>query len=114
SAAELHTAMDQINLIQPRNKLDTDFLIKQPLEKIVTYIGEKHETTPFLREYANTLSEQINIAASKGLDWGICHGDMHGNNNAFQDGDTFTHYDFEWAAEGWRAYDMAQVRGRKG
>ncbi|MBB3127016.1 Ser/Thr protein kinase RdoA (MazF antagonist) [Paenibacillus rhizosphaerae] len=113
SAAELHTAMDRITLNQSRYALDTNFLISQPLNRIVKYIGEKHSATSFLREYGNALIERINTVTSHGLDWGICHGDMHGNNNAFQEGDSFTHYDFEWSAKGWRAYDLAQVRGRK-
>lgn len=113
SAAELHAAMDKVTLNLPRYDLDTNFLIRQPLDRIVNYIGEKHSATPFLREYTNALIERINIASTQGLDWGICHGDMHGNNNAFQEGDNFTHYDFEWSAKGWRAYDLAQVRGRK-
>ncbi|GGG14021.1 hypothetical protein GCM10010912_68050 [Paenibacillus albidus] len=113
SAAELHAAMDKITLTNPRYNLDTNFLISQPLDRIVNHIGEEHNETPFLREYSNALIERINIVSSQGLDWGICHGDMHGNNNAFQEGDSFTHYDFEWSAKGWRAYDLAQVRGRK-
>ncbi|GGE02937.1 phosphotransferase [Paenibacillus nasutitermitis] len=113
SAAELHAALDQVTLNQPRYNLDTNFLIDQPLDRIVNYIGEKNDATPFLREFANTLKERIAIAIKQGLDWGLCHGDMHGNNNAFQEGDHFTHYDFEWSAKGWRAYDLAQVRFRK-
>jgi len=113
SAAELHAAMDTIEFEQSRYQLDTSFLISQPLERIVNYIGEQHQATSFLKEYAHSLVEQMNAATSQGLDWGICHGDMHGNNNAFQIGDSFIHYDFEWAAKGWRAYDLAQVRGRK-
>lgn len=113
SAAELHAAMDKITVNQPRYNLDTNFLISQPLNRIVKYIGDNHSVTPFLHEFSNALIERINSVTSYGLDWGICHGDMHGNNNAFQEGDSFTHYDFEWSAKGWRAYDLAQVRGRK-
>lgn len=113
SAAELHAAMDKISLDLPRSNLDTNALISQPLDRIVNYIGEEHSATPFLREFSNALTERINNVASQGLDWGICHGDLHGNNNAFQEGDIFTHYDFEWSAKGWRAYDLAQVRNRK-
>jgi len=113
SAAELHSAMDQVILNQHRYDLDTNFLINQPLERIVNYIGEKNQAAPFLNQFANALNERIVAAAKLGLDWGLCHGDMHGNNNAFQEGNHFTHYDFEWLAKGWRAYDLAQVRGRK-
>lgn len=113
SAAELHSAMDQVILNQPRYDLDTRFLIDQPLERILNYIGEKHEVAPFLHQFASTLKERIIAAAEQGLDWGICHGDMHGNNNALEKNTHFTHLDFEWSAKGWRAYDLAQVRARK-
>ncbi|MFC6333333.1 phosphotransferase [Paenibacillus septentrionalis] len=113
SAAELHTALDTITLDHPRYQLDTDFLIRQPLDLIMNYIGEQHSAASFLREYTSALIERIDVVTKQGLDWGICHGDMHGNNNAFQEGDSFTHYDFEFSAKGWRAYDLAQVRNRK-
>ncbi|NUU78145.1 phosphotransferase [Paenibacillus xylanilyticus] len=112
SAAELHKAMDQVVLEQPRYELNTPFLIDQPLERIVAYIGESHEAVPFLHTFTQELKKRI-TASSDGLEWGLCHGDMHGNNNAFQQENSFTHYDFEWAANGWRAYDLAQVKARK-
>ncbi|RIX48760.1 aminoglycoside phosphotransferase [Paenibacillus nanensis] len=114
SAAELHSAMDRVQTRSiNRFTLDTSFLIDQPAAKIIEYIGAGHCAAPFLRQFAETLKERIAAAAAKGLDWGLCHGDMHGNNNAFQRDNGFIHYDFEWAAPGWRAYDLAQVRIRK-
>lgn len=113
SAAELHKAMDQVVLEQPRYELDTKFLIDEPLERIINYIGEKNEASSFLHTFAKELKERISVASKLGLDNGLCHGDMHGNNNAFQQGSQFIHYDFEWAANGWRAYDLAQVKARK-
>jgi len=114
SAAALHVAMDQVVVDQPhRYQLGTEFLINQPLDRIVQYIGEKHEAVPFLSEYAAELKARIHDAAGRGLDWGLCHGDMHGNNNVFQIGHHFIHYDFEFTAKGWRAYDLAQVKARK-
>ncbi|NEU61898.1 phosphotransferase [Paenibacillus sp. ALJ109b] len=113
SAAELHKAMDQVVLEQPRYELDTKFLIDEPLERIINYIGEKNEASSFLHTFARALKERISVASKLGLDNGLCHGDMHGNNNAFQQGNQFIHYDFEWAANGWRAYDLAQVKARK-
>ncbi|WP_408894039.1 phosphotransferase [Paenibacillus taichungensis] len=113
SAAELHKAMNQVVLEQPRYELDTKFLIDEPLERIINYIGEKNEASSFLHTFARELKERIGVASKLGLDKGLCHGDMHGNNNAFQQGNQFSHYDFEWAAKGWRAYDLAQVKARK-
>ena len=114
SAAELHAAMDHIVADQAfRPDLDTHVLLDQSLDRIVHYLGDKHEAVSFLSEYATALKTRIQDAAQQGLDWGLCHGDMHGNNNVFQIGDQFIHYDFEFTAKGWRAYDLAQVKVRK-
>ncbi|WP_337034174.1 phosphotransferase [Paenibacillus illinoisensis] len=112
SAAELHKAMDQVVVEQPRYELDTRFLIDQPLARILAYIGETHEAASFLYAFTQELKKRITVSANS-LEWGLCHGDMHGNNNAFQQGGSFTHYDLEWTAKGWRAYDLAQVKARK-
>ncbi|MBT2287318.1 phosphotransferase [Paenibacillus polymyxa] len=113
SAAELHKALDQVNVELPRYELDLKFLIDAPLERIIHYIGENNEAAAFLHTFATTLKERIVAASKHGFDFGLCHGDMHGNNNAFQQEHQFIHYDFEWAAKGWRAYDLAQVKVRK-
>lgn len=109
SAAELHLALDRVEMKLPRYALDTRFLVDEPLERIVKHVGAEHEAVPFLRQCAAALKERIRLATEQGLDWGLCHGDMHGNNNAYRDGGRFAHFDFEWAAPGWRAYDLAQV-----
>ncbi|MEK3706334.1 phosphotransferase [Paenibacillus sp. FSL R7-0198] len=113
SAAELHKAMDQVNVELPRYELDLKFLIDEPLKRIIHYIGENNEAAAFLYTFATTLKERIVAASRQDLDFGLCHGDMHGNNNAFQQEHQFIHYDFEWAAKSWRAYDLAQVKVRK-
>jgi Putative homoserine kinase type II (protein kinase fold) len=105
--------MDQVQLELPGRELDAEFLIGRPLEQILRYIGTDHEASAFLRNYADALREKVAAVAAVGLDWGICHGDMHGNNNAVETDLRFTHFDFEWSAPGWRAYDLAQVRIRK-
>ncbi|MEO2215293.1 phosphotransferase [Paenibacillus amylolyticus] len=113
SAAELHEAMDQVNMELPRYELDLKLLIDEPLERIIHYIGENNEASAFLHTFATTLKERIGATSRQDLDFGLCHGDMHGNNNAFQQEHQFIHYDFEWAAKSWRAYDLAQVKVRK-
>lgn len=113
SAAELHLALDRIQLELPRRALDAEFLIGDSLQRIIGYIGEEHQAADFLRRYADVLRNKVAASVAAALDWGICHGDMHGNNNAVEKDRRFTHFDFEWAAPGWRAYDLAQVRIRK-
>lgn len=109
SAAELHLALDNIYFDLPRYDIDTDFLVDQSMRRIVNYIGEGHEQANFLQQFAHSLKESIMTRHKQGLDWGLCHGDMHGNNNAQYDNGVFSHIDFEWSAKGWRSYDLAQV-----
>ncbi len=87
-------------------------LLRRPLRGILALIGEDHAEAAFLRRYAQELERAIE-AIAPGLDFGLCHGDMHGNNNALRLGERFTHFDFEFAAPGWRAWDLAQVKNRK-
>jgi Ser/Thr protein kinase RdoA (MazF antagonist) len=109
SAAELHLAMDQMEMNLPRNELNLEQLLDKSLQRILQYIGEEHPHAAFLKEYVEMITSRINAKVGQGLDWGLCHGDMHGNNNVHQDGELFSHYDFEWSSYGWRSYDLAQV-----
>jgi len=99
--------------LPPRAPADAEVLLRAPLRMILAQIGEDHPKAPFLRRYAQGLEAAASEAVSGGLDFGLCHGDMHGNNNALRQGDLFTHFDFEFAAPGWRAWDLAQVKNRK-
>lgn len=99
--------------LPPRATADAEVLLRAPLRMILAQIGEDHPEAPFLRRYAQGLEAAASEAVSGGLDFGLCHGDMHGNNNALRQGDLFTHFDFEFAAPGWRAWDLAQVKNRK-
>ncbi len=99
--------------LPPRAPADAEFLLRAPLRMTLAHIGENHPQAPFLRRYALGLEQAVAEAASRGLDFGLCHGDMHGNNNALGKGDCFTHFDFEFAAPGWRAWDLAQFKNRK-
>ncbi|OWA34963.1 hypothetical protein B9G55_14585 [Saccharibacillus sp. O16] len=96
-----------------RAAVGAEALLRQPLQVILAFIGEDHAEAAFLRRYAQELEAAMEYAASTGLDFGLCHGDMHGNNNAVRSGEQFTHFDFEFAAPGWRAWDLAQVKNRK-
>lgn len=109
SAAKLHLAMDQIEIRQPKQELNIEFLIRQSVERIINYMGKDHSQAEFLADFANKLSEIIERRNEQGLDWGICHGDLHGNNNVQFNEGILTHIDFEWSSKGWRSYDLAQV-----
>lgn len=106
-------AAEPAALLPYRAPVGAETLLRQPLQDILALIGEDHAEAAFLRRYAQELETAMEAAALTGLDFGICHGDLHGNNNALRSGDLFTHFDFEFAAPGWRAWDLAQVKNRK-
>ncbi|WP_179218666.1 phosphotransferase enzyme family protein [Saccharibacillus sp. O23] len=113
AARENRSAADAAAPLPYRAPVGAETLLRRPLQGILALIGEDHAEAAFLRRYARELETAMEAAASTGLDFGICHGDMHGNNNALRTGERFTHFDFEFAAPGWRAWDLAQVKNRK-
>jgi len=64
--------------------------------------------TVHMREFAAKVRHRIE-AVQPQLNFGFCHGDLHGGNAAF-DGDTITMFDFDCCGVGWRAYDIAVYR----
>lgn len=65
----------------------------------------------FELKLAAELKNRISELEIKGLDWGVCHGDLHGNTNAaFAKDGKLTHYDFDLCGYGWTAYDIAEFR----
>jgi Ser/Thr protein kinase RdoA (MazF antagonist) len=45
-----------------------------------------------------------------GLEWGICHGDVHAGNAFIASPETVTLFDFDACGPGWHAYDLATMR----
>lgn len=60
----------------------------------------------YLRHFGEWLAQSIQDFAAKGLDWGICHGDVTFDNfHLTKDGETVW-YDFDSGGFGWRAIDL--------
>ncbi|WP_441958078.1 phosphotransferase enzyme family protein [Paenibacillus sp. TAF43_2] len=111
SVAQIHQAADDFTSEHTRGELDLEHLIDNPLRIIKQHMENRQEDYQFLNELVMRLKDQLNIHLEAGLDFGICHGDLHGNTNvAFTENGTLTHYDFDICGYGWRAYDIAEFR----
>lgn len=108
AAAALHAASDDFVSSHPRFKIDLSHLIDQPLTTIPSFLAQRTADQDYLRELAAKVRGKIESLQAE-LDFGFCHGDLHGSNAAFQD-DRVTMFDFDCCGVGWRAYDVAVFR----
>lgn len=106
SVAEIHNATDDFHSIYQRFCLDLGFLLDRPLAHIQPLLTHRPADWQYLLNLAARMRQRIEALASAGLEWGFCHGDTLGS-NAFLDGDTIIHFDFDDCGFGWRAYDLA-------
>ncbi|OME02955.1 hypothetical protein BSK54_08800 [Paenibacillus odorifer] len=114
--AKMHLAMDDFECGQQRFTLNLDHLLKEPLQSIRKHLSHRQEDIDYLESLSEVLANSIAEISSE-LDWGACHGDLHGANVHFYE-DTLTHFDFDCGGFGWRAYDVSvflwsRVRGKE-
>jgi Ser/Thr protein kinase RdoA (MazF antagonist) len=102
--AAIHTAADDFASSQQRFCLDVEYLIDDSLGAIEPFMAHRQSDWEELVGLAGALRERL-LAATDGLDWGPCHGDFCAG-NLHLDGTSVTAFDFDFAASGWRAYDM--------
>lgn len=111
SVAQIHKVTDNFRSEHIRGNLNLEHLIEKPLNIIKLHMEHRQEDYNFIYELILGLKEQLVMKIEEGLDWGVCHGDLHGNTNvAFTDNGKLTHYDFDISGYGWRSYDIAEFR----
>ncbi|MBB3110177.1 Ser/Thr protein kinase RdoA (MazF antagonist) [Paenibacillus phyllosphaerae] len=114
--ANMHLAMDDFRSTQARFEIDAVHLLDEPLRKIRPFLSHRPDDFEYLTTLAAQLLGRIEQVASE-LDWGCCHGDLHGWNVHF-DGNQPTQFDFDCGGLGWRSYDVSvflwsKVSGKK-
>lgn len=108
AVANLHTAMDTFQSPWSRFHLDLDHLLDQPLRRIQPF-AEDLGLWSFYTELADRLRARVQ-AVAPALEWGLCHGDLHGHNVHKNEEGRLTFFDFDCGGPGWRAYDLAVYR----
>lgn len=111
SVGKIHKVTDTFKSEHVKGNLDVEHLIENPLNIIRLHMNHRQKDFNFLYDMAMRLKEKLIRHLEEGLEWGVCHGDLHGNTNvAFTDDGKLTHYDFDICGYGWRAYDIAEFR----
>ncbi|MDX8364693.1 phosphotransferase [Cytobacillus sp. IB215665] len=111
SVAELHMKSEKFTTTEKRFELNLTYLIDNPLKIIKNSMLHRIEDYTFIEEISSKLKASVQELEGNGLDWGICHGDLHGNTNiSFKEDFSYTHYDFDLCGYGWRSYDIAEFR----
>lgn len=111
AVANIHLQSEGFTSDNARQKFDLDFLIDQSLNIIQDGMEHRRDDFEIIREVGKMLHQALLNNPINQLDWGICHGDLHGNTNvSFTEDLVMTHYDFDLCGYGWRAYDIAEFR----
>jgi len=109
AVGNLHNKSAGFRTMHERPSLDLSYLIEKPLEIIKPFMEHRPNDYEYIYNLGSLLSKRVKELHQQGLDWGICHGDLHGENAHLKD-NIFTHYDFDISGYGWRAYDLAVFR----
>lgn len=114
-AATFHTGSDDFASRHDRFTLDSGNLIDTPLAAIRPFLSHRPDDWNYLQGLAAELRKRVDEAASAGLDWGVCHGDLGGRSICVTDNQVPGVIDLDASGLGWRAHDLAAVHWyRKG
>ena len=107
--AKLHDAGAGVPLKCARPAMDRAYLLEEPLSRIRTRLIDRPDLLTKLAALEARVSTRLGEAERDCLDWGFCHGDVWLNNARF-DGNRLVLFDFDFAAPGWRIFDLASYR----
>jgi len=113
TVAGLHNALDGFSSPYARFKLDLGHLLHEPLRLIEPLYRERPaEEWDYLTGLAGKLETNLLDLEQRGLERGVCHGDLHLGNIHFKpENGLTTLLDFDCAGvAGWRAYELAVFR----
>lgn len=99
AAAAIHAAADEFTSTLPRAPRTVQTEVRQHLARLRPLLEDVDRWDDAVAA-ANTVER----ALSRGLERGICHVDLT-LDNVHVDGDTITVFDFDYAAEHWRAWE---------
>ena len=108
--ARFHLLSDEFTSSADRGPLDESFLLEEPLRRLHTVPGLDPTAVAALDGLGASLAARIRDLVLPAGGWGPLHGDIWWGNALFR-GPMPTLLDFEYCGPGWRAYDVASMRG---
>lgn len=109
SVAQLHHASRGFQSKHQRTHLDLQWLLEASVTSIREFISHQPDALKLIEQVADKTRVAVKAVPEDSLDFGICHGDLHGGNMHTHDGQ-ITHFDFEECAFGYRVYDLATFK----
>lgn len=104
--ALLHIHSEDFSSKHLRFQLDVQHLVTEPLQRIKPFLQDREKDWLFISEYGQELTATLKAALENRIDFGFCHGDLHGG-NAHQYDQQLALFDFDCCALGLRCYDLA-------
>ena len=109
SVAHLHKASDDFKTTHKRKKIDLDLFTGNRFKSIEPHITHRPKDLAQLKQYLDTASLHLEKTGVDGMDFGFCHGDVHGGNAHLHEG-VMRHFDFEECGFGYRVFDLATFK----
>lgn len=112
--ARIHKTSNKYEQRYERQKLDLEFLVDKPVERLKRYWDEDaghQKDLELLLISAHEAKDQI-LALIENEQytedgWGPIGGDFHNGSVFFDEKNNPTFFNFDWCGVGWRAYDIA-------
>jgi Ser/Thr protein kinase RdoA (MazF antagonist) len=108
--AAIHNTADGFSSSHPRFQHDEALHLDGTLAAVRPFLAEREADGEYLQALMERMRERLRALASRGLSWGICHGDYHGGNLFIDDDRRVTTFDFDVCGAGWLAFDLARWR----
>lgn len=105
--AQVHDAADRLKRPIKRWTMDYDNIVPPFLAELPGLLEHRPKDRDYYCKLADSLYDII--SKQQGLDFGLCHGDLHTFNVMQGSEGELTIFDFDWCGYSWRAYDLATV-----
>lgn len=110
--ARIHLASNKYEQKHERQKMDLEFLVDIPVERIKKYWDEERaDDLEVMLISAEEAKAEIQALIDNEMHtedgWGPIGGDFHHGSVFFNEDNNPTFFNFDWCGYGWRAYDIA-------
>jgi Ser/Thr protein kinase RdoA (MazF antagonist) len=106
--AAIHGAADDFSSTHERTPYDASELLDRTLTATHPFLAHRELDWQYLLALVERLRRRLTDLVSRGLSWGVCHGDFHCGNAFITDDCTVTVFDFDVCGPGWLAFDLAR------
>lgn len=104
--AKVHLTTDTFDPFPELPIHDVNVLLLEPAHAIQNCEATNAKQRELLDSIVSSLSQRLETLDRTPPLFGLCHGDIHGMNVLFNEGD-LSLLDFDWLSYGWRAWDLA-------